>query len=89
MKKLILLLVLAFVMCGCTRTYRVGEVSLGKKMAVPIEKGTTRITITEDYFIVETCTACSDDEIPYWKCDKIMNNDSIHREELIRRLKEN
>lgn len=85
MKKPILLLVLAFVMCGCT--YIVGDVSLGKKMAVPIEEGATRLTFTKDYIIVETCDAHNSFEMPSWKCDKIMINDSI-KKELIRKIKE-
>jgi len=84
MKKLILLLALAFVMCGCT--YRVGNTSLGKRMAVPIENGSTRITITTDYIIVETCTGNNSFEMPYWECDKIINNDST-RQELINKIK--
>lgn len=90
MKKLILLLALALVMCGCI--YRVGDTSIGKKMSVPIEKGSTRLTITTDYIIVETCEGNNDFVNPYWKCDKIMNNDSTRQEltlkEIIRKIKE-
>lgn len=87
MKKLILLFALAFVMCGCVNS--VGESTLGKRMAVPIEEGATRLTITSDYIIVETCDGFNGFEIPFWKCDKIlsMSNDSI-QEELIRKIKE-
>lgn len=86
MKKLILLLTLAFVMCGCVR--QVGNSSIGKRMPVPIEKEATRLTITSDYIIVETCNGTNGFEMPSWKCDKIMNNDSIHQEELISKIKE-
>lgn len=82
--KVLSLLVLAFVMCGCV--YRVGDTSIGKKMAVPIENGSTRLTITTDYIIVETCEKSNNFKNPYWKCDKIMNNDSI-RQELIHKIK--
>ena len=86
MKKLILLFALAFVMCGCANP--VGESTLGKRMAVPIEKGATRLTITTDYIIVETCDGHKGFERPFWKCDKIfsISNDSI-QEELIRKIK--
>ena len=53
MKKLILLLALAFVMCGCVK--QIGSSRMGKRMPVPIEEGATRLTITSDYIIVETC----------------------------------
>jgi hypothetical protein len=85
MKKLILLLVLAFVMCGYI--YRVGDTSMGKRMAVPIENGSTRLTITNDYIVVETCEGSISYENPFWKCDKIMNNDST-LQELIHKIKE-
>lgn len=85
MKKLILFLALALVMCGCI--YRVGDTSIGKRMPVPIEKGSTRLTITTDYIIVETCKGNNSFEEPFWKCDKIMNNDSI-KEELLRKIEE-
>jgi hypothetical protein len=86
MKKLILLLTFAFVMCGCVQS--VGDTRTGKRMSVPIEKGATRLTITKDYIIVETCDGFNGFNQPFWRCDKIMNNDSIHQEELISRLKE-
>ena len=85
MKKLILLLPLAFVMCGCVKS--IGSSTIGKRMPVPIEKGATRLTITSDYIIVETCDGHNSFEVPSWKCNKIMNNDST-RQELIHRLKE-
>lgn len=86
MKKLILSLALFIVICGCV--HQIGKTTIGKRMPVPIEKGATRLTITSDYIIVETCEGNNGFEEPFWKCDKIMNNDSIHQEELIRRLKE-
>lgn len=86
MKKLILLLTLVFVMFGCVKS--VGSSRLGKRMPVPIEEGATRLTITTDYIIVETCDGTNNFKTPFWKCEKIMNNDSIHQEELIRILKE-
>lgn len=85
MKKLILLLALALVMCGCVR--QVGGSRLGKRMPVPIEKGATRLTITPDYIMVETCNGTNGLEMPSWKFDKIMNNDSI-LQELTRKIKE-
>lgn len=85
MKKLILLLALAFVMCGCVK--QVGSIKVGRRMPVPIEKGATRLTITSDYIIVETCCGLNGFEMPYWKCDKIMNNDST-RQKLISKIKE-
>lgn len=85
MKKLILLLALAFVMCGCVQP--IGSSRFGKRMAVPIGKGATRLTITTNYIIVETCEGYNIFEMPYWKCDKIMNNDST-RQELINKIKE-
>ena len=90
MKRLILLLALAFVMCGCA--YRVGDTSVGKRMPVPIEKGSTRLTITIDYIIVETCKGNNSFGNPFWECDKIINIDSTRQEptlkELIRKIKE-
>lgn len=77
MKKLILLLALAFVMCGCV--HPVGGETYGKRMAVPIDKGATRLTITKDYIIVETCTRNNVFREPFWKCDKIIINDSIKK----------
>lgn len=85
MKKLILLLALAFVMCGCVQP--VGSSRFGKKMVVPIEEGAIRLTITSDYIIVETCNGHNNFEMPSWKCDKVMNNDST-RQKLMRKLKE-
>lgn len=85
MKKLILLLTLTFVMFGCVQS--VGSSSSGKRMPVPIEKGATRLTITKDYIIVETCDGFYGFEQPFWRCDKIMNNDST-RQELIHKIKE-
>ncbi|MBP5722056.1 MAG: hypothetical protein J6X18_00530 [Bacteroidales bacterium] len=85
MKKLILLLALALVMCGCVQP--VGSSRIGKRMPVPIEEGATRLTITPDYIIVETCNGCNGFAIPSWKCDKIMNNDSI-LQELTSKIKE-
>ena len=94
MKKLILLfnfallicgLLLAVVMCGCVQS--VGSSRLGKRMAVPIEEGATRFTITSDYIIVETCNGHNGFGVPSWKCDKIMINDSI-KEKLIHKIKE-
>lgn len=77
MKKLILLLALAFVMCGCVKS--VGSLRyIGKRMPVPIEEGATRLTITTDYIIVETCDGTNLFEQPFWRCDKIMNNDSVN-----------
>lgn len=85
MKKLILLLTLALIMCGCVQP--VGGTRTGERMSVPIEKEATRLTITPDYIIVETCIGLNGFYKPYWKCNKIMNNDST-RQELSRRLKE-
>jgi hypothetical protein len=85
MKKLILL-ALAFVMCGCVQP--VGGTRTGKRMSVPIEKGATRLTITKDYIIVESCNYLDLFKKPSWRCDKIINTNST-RQELIHRLKEN
>jgi hypothetical protein len=83
MKKLILL-TLSFIMCGCVQP--VGSSRFGKKMVVPIEEGATRLTITSDYIIVETCDGHNIYKVPSWKCDKIINNDAT-RQEVIHRLK--
>ena len=85
MKKLILLLALAFAMCGCN--HRVGSTTIGKRMFVPIEKGATRLTITSDYIIVETCDGNNGFGEPFWNCEKILINDSTQKE-LIRKIKE-
>jgi len=82
--KVLPLLALAFVMCGCTSI--VGDTSIGKRMSVPIKKGSMRLTITTDYIIVETCEGNNSFGNPWWKCDKIMNNDST-RQELINKIK--
>lgn len=85
MKKKLILLTLSFIMCGCVQP--VGSSRFGKRMSVPIEEGATRLTITSDYIIVETCDGHNSFEVPSWKCNKIMNNDST-RQELIRKIKE-
>ena len=91
MKKLILLFNfalmicgLALVMCGCVQP--VGDTRTGKRMSIPIEKGATRLTITKDYIIVETCEGSNGFGQPFWRCDEIINNDSI-KEELIHKIK--
>ena len=84
MRKLLVLL-FAFAMCGCVQS--IGSSKLGKRVAVPIEKGSTRFTITNDYIIVETCKGNNSFENPFWECDRIINNDST-LQELICKIKE-
>ena len=51
MKKLILLLTLAFVMCECTPDYQ----SRGPRMPFDVPKGSIRTTETDEYIAIEVC----------------------------------
>lgn len=68
MKKLILLLALAFVMCGCEEYY-----SHGPKMPFTVTKGSIRTTETSDYIATEVCIDLigTERKTPVWKLESI------------------
>ena len=68
MKKLILLLTLAFVMCGCDE-YK----SNGPKMPFTVTKGSIRTTETSDYIATEVCIDLIgiNRKTPVWKLESI------------------
>lgn len=68
MKKLILLLALAFVMCGCEE-YN----SRGPKMPFTVTKGSIRTTETSDYIATEVCINLEgiDRRTPVWKLESV------------------
>lgn len=70
MKKLILLLALAFVMCGCTTNYQ----SRGPRMPFDVPKGSIRITETDKYIATEVCVMLDGVEgrkTPVWELETI------------------
>lgn len=69
MKKLILL-ALAFVMCGCTADYQ----SSGPRMPFDVPKGSIRITETDKYIATEVCVMLDGLEgkkVPVWELKTI------------------
>lgn len=68
MKKLILLLVLAFVMCRCKEYH-----SHGLRMPFAVTKGSIRTTETSDYVATEVCVMVDgiDEGTPVWKLESI------------------
>lgn len=75
MKKLILLLALAFVMCGCTTRYQ----SRGPRMPFDVHKGSIRTTETDEYIATEVCVMLNGvGKIPVWKLESVQKkNQSV------------
>lgn len=68
MKKLILLFVLAFVICGCTTNYQ----SKGPRMPFDVHKGSIRTTETDEYIAIEVCVMIDGHlKTPIWKLESI------------------
>lgn len=68
MKKLILLLAIALVMCGCEEYS-----SRGPKMPFDVHKGSIRTTETDEYIATEVCVMLDGVErkTPVWKLQSI------------------
>lgn len=62
MKKFILLLVAALMLCSC-----IG----GQSCRVPVKEGDVRYTVTDEQVIVETCYTIDGFGTPHWKLVRI------------------
>lgn len=70
MKKLILLLALAFMMCECTTKYQ----SKGPRMPFDVHEGSIRTTETDEYIATEVCVMVDGVEglkTPFWKLESV------------------